>query len=147
MKVSFYHLTRTPLEKALPKLLEKVLEQGAHAVVLTPFEKIKVLDDSLWTYRPDGFLPHGTKDSGHPEDHPIWLTDALENPNQSTYLVVTGGLIFPSLEGFTHCLYIFDSNVEAELKEARQAWKITKATHSPHYWKQTEQGAWEEIQA
>ncbi len=149
MQISFYHLTRTPLEKALPRLLEKVVEKGARAVVLTPFERLKVLDDSLWTYKPDGFLPHSTregaiKEGTHAEDHPIWLTDTLENPNQSGYLVVTGGVPLPDLTGFTHCLYLFDSHIDEELKEARASWKIAKTHEAPRYWKQTEQGAWEE---
>jgi DNA polymerase-3 subunit chi len=145
VQINFYHLTRTPLEKALPKLLEKVLDKGERAVVLTPFERLKALDDGLWTYRPDGFLPHGIeKGEGSAADHPIWLTTTLDNPNNSTYLLVTGGLALPSLEGFTHCLYIFDSNIPSELKEARESWKIAKTSGAPHYWKQTEKGAWEE---
>ena len=31
--VAFYHLTRKPLETALPELLEKVVERGMKAVV------------------------------------------------------------------------------------------------------------------
>ncbi len=144
IQVSFYHLTRTPLEKALPKLLEKVLDKGERAVVLSPVDFLKRLDDSLWTYRPDGFLPHGVKRDGHVVDHPIWLTDTLENPNQSCYLFVTGGLPLPSLDKFTHCLYVFDSNMPTELQEARMSWKTAKDYESPRYWKQTEKGAWEE---
>ena len=30
-EVAFYHLTRKPLERALPELLEKVLERGMRA--------------------------------------------------------------------------------------------------------------------
>ena len=33
-EVGFYHLTATPLERVLPKLLEKVLESGLRAVIL-----------------------------------------------------------------------------------------------------------------
>ena len=33
VEIAFYQLRRTPLEKALPQLLEKVLESGRRAVV------------------------------------------------------------------------------------------------------------------
>jgi len=33
-EIGFYHLQRSPLERALPKLLEKVLEAGKRAVVV-----------------------------------------------------------------------------------------------------------------
>jgi DNA polymerase-3 subunit chi len=34
MKINFYHLTQTPIGKALPRLLEKVVTAGMRAVVL-----------------------------------------------------------------------------------------------------------------
>ena len=34
-EVGFYHLLYTPLDRALPKLLEKALERGHRAIVLT----------------------------------------------------------------------------------------------------------------
>lgn len=145
-QISFYHLSRTSLERTLPKLLEKVLEKEARAVVLATSERLKLLDDSLWTYRPNSFLPHGTQKEGRPEDHPIWLTDTLENPNQSTYLLVAGGLPLPELDAFHNCLYIFDGTVDEEVQEARKAWKKAKDHSHPKYWQQTTEGAWEEKQ-
>ena len=132
------------MEKALPKLLEKVLEKESRAVVLTLPERLKGLNDGLWTYRPNSFLPHATKEEGRPEDQPIWLTEALENPNQSSYLLTTGGMPLPDLAGFDHCLYIFDGNIDVELQVARQSWKKAKDLAMPKYWQQTPEGSWEE---
>ncbi|MED5396188.1 MAG: DNA polymerase III subunit chi, partial [Pseudomonadota bacterium] len=33
-EIAFYHLERSPLERALPKLLEKTLEAGKRALVV-----------------------------------------------------------------------------------------------------------------
>ena len=33
-EIGFYHLTRTPLERALPQLLEKIHGSGARAIVM-----------------------------------------------------------------------------------------------------------------
>ena len=50
-EVSFYHLQRMPLDQALPKLLERVLERGMTAVVLAgSTERVDHLNDVLWTY-------------------------------------------------------------------------------------------------
>ena len=57
-----------PLERALPLLLEKTLERGWRAVVQAGSqERLDVLDQHLWTWREDSFLPHGTAKDGHPE--------------------------------------------------------------------------------
>ena len=50
-EIGFYHLTGTPLERALPKLLEKTLEAGQRAVVRTGSEeRAQALNGALWTY-------------------------------------------------------------------------------------------------
>ena len=60
-EILFYHLQGQPLESVLPALLEKSLERGWRVVVQgASEERIEALDAHLWTYRDDGFLPHGT---------------------------------------------------------------------------------------
>ncbi len=57
----FYHLQGQKLEGVLPALLEKSLERGWKVIVQgASEERIEALDAHLWTYRDDGFLPHGT---------------------------------------------------------------------------------------
>jgi len=77
-EISFYQLMTHPLEKVLPKLLEKVYESGLRAlVVASSNEQAQSLNASLWTYSPGAFLPHGMKGSNlkdDPQDHPIWVT-------------------------------------------------------------------------
>ncbi|NBP72253.1 MAG: DNA polymerase III subunit chi, partial [Alphaproteobacteria bacterium] len=49
-EVSFYHLLHTPLDRALPKLIQKVLESGARAVIRTgSAERAEALSSVLWT--------------------------------------------------------------------------------------------------
>ncbi|MBT5191635.1 MAG: DNA polymerase III subunit chi, partial [Rhodospirillaceae bacterium] len=50
-EVGFYHLLHWPLERALPKLLEKALERGHRAIVLAGSkERVDDLNTVLWTY-------------------------------------------------------------------------------------------------
>ena len=60
-EVSFYHLQKVGLERALPKLLEKALERGLKAVVVAGSdERVESLNSSLWTYEAASFLAHGS---------------------------------------------------------------------------------------
>ena len=85
--IAFYHLQKWPLDKALPKLLEKTLEAGKRAVVMAGSqERLRALNTLLWTYGRDSWLPHGTAREGNAEDQPVWLTTDDENPNGAVFL-------------------------------------------------------------
>lgn len=85
MELVIYELVRTDLIKILPKLLEKIYEQGQRSVIHARYpEQVDLLNQSLWTYSSASFLPHGSVQDGHAEDQPFWLTCTLENPNQAT---------------------------------------------------------------
>ena len=59
-EVRFYHLTRTTLEAALPRMLEKTLERDQRAVVRAGSEeRVEGLTIWLWSYRVRSFLDHG----------------------------------------------------------------------------------------
>jgi DNA polymerase-3 subunit chi len=143
--IGFYHLVATPLEKALPKLLEKVLGSGARAVVMAgSSERVEALNGLLWTYAPNGFLPHGSAKDGKAERQPIWLTAKDENPNGATILVLTDGAASGSLSSYARCLDVFDGADDAAVAQARERWKLYKAAgHGLTYWQQTDSGGWE----
>ncbi len=81
-EVLFYHLQGQKLEGVLPGLLEKSLQRGWKVVVQgASEERIEALDAHLWTYRDDGFLPHGTWREQDAAQQPILLTLTDSNPN------------------------------------------------------------------
>ncbi|TAN56841.1 MAG: DNA polymerase III subunit chi [Rhodospirillales bacterium] len=143
-RIGFYHLTKSPLERALPKLLEKALGAGNRCVVLCGSkERVAALDSMLWTYDPDSWLPHGQARDGEPSQHPIWLTDQDENPNRADVLVLVDGMTSESLGSYARCLDLFDGQDEAALAAARARWKATKeAGHELEYWQQDEKSGW-----
>jgi DNA polymerase-3 subunit chi len=146
MKINFYHLTQTPLGKALPRLLEKVLAADMRAVVLLEDEeKVEKLNSELWTYTTKVFLPHGSRIDGFAEEQPIFLTAGNENPNGAKVFVFVGNASPWNLDGFTKCLYMFDGNDESQLQTARARWKEYKGQGMDiTYWQQSEKGLWEE---
>jgi len=78
-QIQFYHLTATPLERALPKLLEKAYASGFKILLVAGSdERVDQLNQSLWTYAQLSFLPHGSVKDGNVEKQPILLVSSLE---------------------------------------------------------------------
>jgi DNA polymerase-3 subunit chi len=143
-EIRFYHLRTTPLERALPQLLEKILARGDRAVVMASSpERVSALDDALWTYDDRSFLPHGTTRDGYADQQPVWLTTETENPNGAKVLVLADGAV-ADVGGWTMVLEMFDGNSDDAVAAARERWKAHKAAgHDLTYWKQDDQGKWE----
>jgi DNA polymerase-3 subunit chi len=95
-EIGFYHLTRTALEVALPKLLGRVLEAGGRAVVKAASEeRVAALDTALWLCSDPDWLPHGTRATGEADLQPIWLTTEDEAPNGARFLFLVEGATSP----------------------------------------------------
>ena len=138
-EISFYHLTTTPLERALPSLLEKAYEAGMRTLVLVDKARIKQIDETLWTANQQKFLPHGIT---NPEVQPIFISDRIVNDNR-TVLAITNGANYEDEPGFTKILDIFDGNIESDLSAARQRLKAYKDKGLElKYWFQDEKGKW-----
>lgn len=149
MEIWFYHLTRQPLERALPLLLERSLARGWKAVVQAQTqERIQTLDEFLWTYSEESFLGHGTAADGDGELQHVYLTTGSENPNGSQVrFFIEGAQIAPVLDQggkYDRVILMFDGNNEQELFAARAQWKVLKEKSLElSYWQQTEAGSWE----
>jgi len=146
-EIGFYHLTRSTLEQALPKLLGRVLAlPGGRAVVLcSARERLEALDQALWTCPEPDWLPHGhvlNEDAPH---HPIWLAleDDAPPPNGARHLFLTDGAASARLAEYDRVFDLFDGNDEDAVAAARERWRAAKAAgHGLAYWQQTASG-WE----
>ena len=140
----FYHLEHQSLEAVLPQLLEKTLERGWRAVVQAgSVERLEALDQHLWTWREDSFLPHGRRQDGHPERQPVYLTTTDENPNGATVRFLVDGAEPPDPTGYTRLVVMFDGTDESAVAAARGNWKVFKDKGcAVTYWQQGESGGW-----
>lgn len=144
-EIRFYHLEQQNMLQALPGLLSKAYEKGHRIVVKLGSEAdVKVLNDHLWSFSPDSFLPHGSEKEGNPAQQPIWLTDKDENPNEADVLIVTDGSQSEHLKNYTLCCEVFDGRNEDAVAGARTRWKTYKDDESLEitYWQQGDKG-WE----
>jgi DNA polymerase-3 subunit chi len=147
-EIWFYQLQRRRLEQVLPNLLERTLQRGWRAVVQakTP-ERLAALDDLLWTYADDSFLPHGCASAGDgdAELQPVWLTLGPENPNgaQIRFLVEGVGAEPYAESDYARVILLFDGRDEDFLTEARAQWKLLRQRNAKlSYWAETEEGGW-----
>jgi DNA polymerase-3 subunit chi len=142
-EVWFYHLERSTLEETLPPLLEKSLQRGWRALIrVTDEARLDALDDHLWTWRDDSFLPHGREDD-HAARHPVLLTLSPANANGAKIVFLVDGAEAGDLTAVERCVRLFDGRDEAAVAAAREAWRATKASGAAcSYWKQDEAGRW-----
>ena len=144
-EILFYHLQRQPIERVLPQLLEKSIERGWRVVVQAASdERIDALDAHLWTYRDDGFLPHGTWRESEAALQPVLLTVQDHNPNGANVRFLIDGAPVPAdAASYERIVLLFDGEDEDAVAAARTRWGEAKAQgFDVTYWQPDEQGRW-----
>ena len=140
----FYHLTQKPLEQALPILLEKALQAGWNIELRANDEqRLDWLDQKLWLWSEDSFLPHGRAGGCHDSRQPVLLS--LKSTGRTDCIMsVDGALIINDEVNASHrtCV-IFNGLDGKELNVARQQWKsLTDAGCHAIYWSEVS-GRWQ----
>ena len=142
--IRFYHLQKTPQAMALPQIAYKAWQAGGKVVVRAGSESERdALNDAMWTFKADVFLPHGTVEDGYAASQPVWVTCSDDNPNGARTLIVSTGCAAPAPDGYELCCVFIDGHDPAQVDGTRAVWKNFKeAGHTLSYWQQGEQG-WE----
>jgi DNA polymerase-3 subunit chi len=144
-EVLFYHLQGQKLEGVLTPLLEKSLERGWKVVVQgASEERIDALDAHLWTYRDDGFLPHGTWREPDAAAQPVLLTLNDGNPNAADVrFLIEGAAVPDDAGGYQRIVLVFDGDDDDAVAAARAQWTDAKAKgFAATYWQPDENGRW-----
>lgn len=151
VEISFYHHQIKSVEETLPKLLERSLARGWRVVLqATSLKRLDGLDQRLWAYAQESFLPHGTSRDPSPETQPIYLTCGGDNPNDADVrFFVEGAQIAPILESDAapklRAVLLFEDRNPDELADARAQWKALRGPgRTLIYWRQAEGGGWVE---
>lgn len=150
-EVAFYHHTTRTIDETLPVLLERSLARGWRVVVQSTNEqRLRRFDQHLWSYKPEGFLPHGTKADANPQSQPIYLTCEEDNPNRADVrFFIDGAHVAAVMAGNAapreRAVVLFSGEDEGELASARAQWKELRAAgHTLVYQQQDENGKWVE---
>lgn len=144
-EIAFYHLTRRPLDRVLPSLIETSLARGWRVAVQAATDRrLAELDAHLWSYKPEAFLPHGTKKDGAPQEQPVYLTIDDDNPNSADVRFFLEGaraapvLADPLSAPKERAVILFE---EADREPAREQWKeLLSSGQKLAYWQENEDG-------
>ena len=109
------------------RLLKKAFSQSAQVVVSADPSTIEQLDQALWTFRADAFVPHCTVQSQPMlwRHSPVVLVPSSELPDTLTHhkvLVNLGQELVKGFEAFERVIEVVTLNEEDRL-QARQRWK------------------------
>ncbi len=144
MQVDFYHLTRSPLDRVLPRIAERIVGDGGRLLVVVRDEaQAAAIDKLLWTYAPDSFLPHGVSGAGEDGAQPVLIATTPIAANAARHVAIVDGEWRDEALTFDRAFHFFD---EAMIGEARAAWKALADREGVErrYWKQLETGGWEQ---
>lgn len=140
----FYHLEGSTIEGVLPGLLEKTLAKGWRALVKLPPDQLQVMDDHLWTFRDDSFLPHGRDDEPMADWQPVLLSHDREDAKGFDAVFLLGGAEIQGMEGVTRVMVMINGRSETDVSRERTRWKTLKDKDVPlSYWQQNDWGGWE----
>lgn len=145
----FYHLEQSALEQVLPDILEKTYAKKWRALIkVGPLlgeaqSELKRLDDFLWSYKKDSFLPHGRGDEPMADKQPILLSPDAQNPDGADVVILIGGAEMQDVTSATRCITILNGHDDQDKAVARTRWKQAKDEGlTVAYWKQDDYGKW-----
>ena len=141
--VYFYHLTDSPLEEALPQLVDRAQAQGWRVLVRgrTP-AVLDRLDAALWQGPPDSFRAHGMA-GDHDADQPVLLGLDVPADGFACVMSVDGADVTPAeIAAADRACILFDGHDGDALQRARGQWTaLTAAAVKAQYWAQDD-GRW-----
>lgn len=131
-QIDFYILSTSEAQAAgvyTCRLAEKAYTQGFRLFILTrDRQQAELLDELLWTFRPDSFLPHALADSSL--DEPILLGEQLPDEIDHDYLINLGLALPPQWQQFRRLAEIVEQQQEA-LAQARQRFRTYRNAGYP----------------
>jgi DNA polymerase-3 subunit chi len=141
MRVDFYQLAGAPVDEVVASIAAKVIEGGERLLVVMADENgLARLDRLLWDQGATDFLAHGIAGEGEDARQPILLSTSPDPSNGARNLLVADGEWREAALTFERAFHLFD---EANLQEARQAWKLLSGREGVerNYWAR-EDGRW-----
>lgn len=147
-EVRFYQLQRATLAEALPRLVEKARAAGMRVVVqVTTAERRGEIDELLWTYDDESFLPHVTDADADAAQADILVALAPQAPpppgRAEALFLIDGAALPDEPTAYARVLLVFDGADEEATQLARERWRAVKAAGlDASYWAQDEGGRW-----
>lgn len=144
----FYHLERTTVERAAPALIVRCLQAGWRVLAVSEnVERCAALDEALWTFDDQSFVPHGQAEAPGLDAarQPVLLSGKAENVNQADALFLMDGADVDVNSVYKRCMVMFDGQDQSSRQVARKQFKAAQgAGLVTRYFQQTSSGGWKE---
>lgn len=145
-QIIFYSTAPLQVEKTLFALLEKSLEKGNKSLLLfKDKEKCLSINEQLWTYKQNSFLPHISEDDQIYDniDVPVYLTTKNENPFKAELLFSIDGFLPDNIDHFERVIIIIDVNDELLNEKYKNYYlDINKNFEDIVFYKSDDNGKW-----
>ena len=122
-QIIFYSSAPLQVENTLFALIEKSIEKGYKSLLLfLDKEKCSMIDEKLWTYKQNSFLPHLSEDEeiSNEVDIPIYLSTKNENPYEAELLFSIDGFLPDNINNFERVIIIIDTNDKILLEKYKK---------------------------
>lgn len=145
-QIIFYSTAPLQVEKTLFALLEKSLEKGNKSLLLfKDKEKCLSINEQLWTYKQNSFLPHISEDDQIYDniDIPVYLSTKNENPFKAELLFSIDGFLPDNIDHFERVIIIIDVNDELLNEKYKNYYlDINKNFEDIVFYKSDDNGKW-----
>jgi DNA polymerase III subunit chi len=152
-EIRFFHLEQRAPALALPALVQEAYAQRLKIIIEAPDDNLlNNLDESLWTFDEESFLPHAIGNDDMQSRQPILLTKENYNSNGAEVRFLLGGAnarssLVASPTPYAQIVILFNGSDEQEVAAARAQWTELKAAgRTISYWRQDATGVWGKMQ-
>ena len=129
-KAYFYNSSHRNVVADIAWLTEKLYkEKDSVLICCKDQETVKVIDDFLWSYKEDGFIPHSIEKKEQCSIYPVLITTDIDEEYKHNVLFALSGVLIEekNWRKFTKAYYFFDDEENREKENARAMWRSFSA--------------------
>ena len=137
-KAYFYNCSHRNVVADISWLTEKLYkERDSILICCKDQETVEVIDDFLWRYKEDGFIPHSIEKKERSSIYPVLITTDIHEEHKHNVLLALSGVLIEekNWQKFTKAYYFFDDQENEEKENARAMWRSLSALNVDcKYW-------------
>ena len=129
-KAYFYNSSQRDVVADISWLTEKLYkERDSILICCKDQETVEFIDDFLWRYKEDGFIPHSIEKKERSSIYPVLITTDIDEEHKHNVLLALSGVLIEekNWRKFTKAYYFFDDQENREKENARSMWRSFSA--------------------
>ncbi|NIQ90326.1 MAG: DNA polymerase III subunit chi [Deltaproteobacteria bacterium] len=127
-EITFVEVTASRMEIRACEIAERIYAEGGRLqIIAIDEEQAARLDDLLWTYKPDNFVPHGLwKGMDNESDQPVVITSRKERVPGITSLLTMDYCPVKMVRDFSNVIHVVVVDNQERLEASRRYWTLLK---------------------